>query len=335
MLYNEGELQAAIADGERKLALKRQQRVQEKRRLVVLCVVLALLVPFCIAAGIAAAGAPSAPSLVVTWPKPKVKQVLAPGQTILARDGQPFSVQVTNPEKWDVTWKAAGIESAGLTFPWAPAEEKSTLVASCKAKTSSWMRHFAWTWPRREISLQATSARSIGNYTHALDAGSAGVWVYPHVFATGSVQFDERALPLLASGISLVPQNDLSSQLASVTDKPTPQLWQLVADFEGRSSTTPSEEVSDSTFATLHSPDIESSLPLIAGGIVKSSPDASVKFILRLDKDPAEGIIRIAFDGKQERRAWVRRAGESAGGPFTGWEDGDVTPSLPPTLPQR
>lgn len=335
MLYNEGELQAAIADGERKLALKRQQRVQEKRRFVVLCVVLSILVPLSLMAGIVAAGAPSAPSLVVTWPKPKVRQVLAPGQTVLARAGQPFTVGVTNPENWQVTWKAAGIESESTAFPWGPTDEKSALIATCRAKVTGWRSYFAWTWPRREISLQATSARKVGDYGRALDAGSSGVWVYPYVFATSNVQFDERALPLLASAISQLPGADLSEKLSTIATKPTSSLWQIVADFEGTTPATPSDEVSDSTFAILHAPDIETSLPQIAGNIVKTTPEASVKFVLRLDKDPAEGILRLAFDGKQERRAWVRRAGESAGGPFTGWEDGDATPNLPPTLPQR
>ncbi|RYG69342.1 hypothetical protein EON80_09965, partial [bacterium] len=283
MLYNEGELQTAIADGERKLALKRQQRIQEKRRFVVLCVVLGVLVPFSLVAGIVAAKAPSAPSFVLTWPKPKVKQVLAPGQTVLSRSGQPFQVEVTNAEDWDVTWTAAGVESSSISTPWAPAEEKSTLTASCKAKTTGWMRYFAWTWPRRAISLQSTSAQSVGDYGRALEAGSSGAWVYPHVFAAGSVQFDERALPLLASAIPLVPQSELAGQLAPVSAQPTPRLWHLVTDFEG-GSTPPAGAVADSTFASLHATDLETSLPQIAGGIVKSAPDASVKFVLRLDK---------------------------------------------------
>jgi hypothetical protein len=334
MIYNEGELQAAIEEGERKLATKRQKRRSDQRRLVALCVLMGLLLPYSAVAGIVAGRAPSAPSLVVTWPKPKVRQVLAPGQTLLARAGQPFTVEVTNPENWEVTWRAGIVESLSSEFDWAPSEEKSSLTASCRAKVSGWQTFFAWTWPRRDISLQATSAQKVSDYGRSLEAGSSGAWIYPHVFAAGSVQFDERALPLLASAISVTPQSALSDQLAAVETEPTPQLWQIVADFEG-DMTAKSDAIADSTFAAFHAPDVATSLPQIAGSIVKSSPEASVKFVLRLDKDPSEGILRIAFDGKKERRAWIRRAGESAGGPFTGWENGEAMTGLLPSLPNE
>ncbi|HEX8465408.1 MAG TPA: hypothetical protein VF627_12400 [Abditibacterium sp.] len=332
-LYNEGELQAAIADGERKLAIKRQQRRQQKKRLMLFCLALCVLVPFCIVAGAVASRAPSAPSLVVTWPKPKVRQVLAPGQTLLARAGQPFAIEVTDAENWNVTWKAADIESGGDEFNWAPSGATGELLASCRPVTQGWQRFFAWTWPTREIALKTLAAQNVGDYGRIVEAGASGAWVYPHIFASGTVRFDERTLPLLASAIPLVPRNELSHQLAGVSGGPTPRLWQIVADFEGR--TDAAQSALDGTFAALHSPDVATALPRIAANIIETAPDASLKFVLRLDKDVPEGIVRLAFDGKRERRAWVRRAGEAAGGPFTGWENGAAAPGLPPSLPRE
>ena len=332
-LYDEGELQASIADGERKLAMKRQQKRHDQKRLLALGAILAFAIPLCVVSGIVAGRAPSAPSLIVTWPKPKVRQVLAPGQTILAREGQPFSVEVTGSENWQVTWSAAGIESGGGEFTWAPAEAKSELVARCKPITEGWQKFFAWTWPRRDVSLRAVAAQKVGDYGRALENGSEGAWVYPHVFAAGSARFDERALPLLASAIPLVPSSQLAENLAQVEPNPTPQLWQIVGDFEGNSDAPRAGSI-DGTFASFYSPDLENALLPIAAHIVKTAPDASVKFVLRLDKDPKEGILRLAFDGKRERRAWVRREGETAGGPLTGWEEGEAKGNLLPSLPQ-
>lgn len=327
--YNEGELQQSIEAGERKLALKRQQRRRQTRLLWIGAAVLAVLVPLGVVAGIAASRAPTAPSLVVTWPKPKVRQVLAPGQTLLARAGQPFAVSVTDSEKWNVTWKAAGVESGGSEFSWAPAGESGDLVAQCRPVASGWQTWFSWLWPRRDIALKTASARKIGDYGRVVDAGAEGVWVYPHIFASEKVSFDERALPLLAAAIELVPRNALSNQLASASSRVTPRLWQIVGDFEGKNA--PSQA---GTFASLQAPNLKTALPAIASRIVKTAPQSSVKFVLRLDKDPHEGILRLDFDGKRERRAWVRRTGQSAGEPLPNWENEGAGTNLLPSLPR-
>jgi hypothetical protein len=110
-------------------------------------------------------------------------------------------------------------------------------------------------------------------------------------------------------------------------------LWHIVGDFDGNINAPATGSV-EGTFASFHAPDVENALPPIAAHIVKTTPDASVKFVLRLDKDPREGILRLAFDGKRERRAWVRREGETAGGPLTGWEEGEAQSNLLPSLPR-
>ncbi len=341
MIYDQNELQTAIEEGERKLAIKRQQRRNQKRNLILGAVIVGILIPFGIAAGVVASQAPPAPLLVVTWPKPKIRQVLSPNQTLLARAGQPFSLEVTNPENWDVKWNAAGIESPAAEFAWAPQGEKSQLTASCRFKASGWQRFFAWTWPRREITVQTIAAKKIGDYGRIVDArivaARDGVWIYPHVLALGIARFDERALPLLAGSLQAVPRSALASQLAVTSGAATPPLWEIVPDFEadlGAARAVPAATAFDGTFAALRAPDVQNTLPPIASGILKSAPDTSVKFVLRLDKKPAAGILRLAFDGKNERRAWVRRPGESAGSPLTGWEEGVAQTNLLPAIPR-
>ena len=335
MIYDQNELQTAIEEGERKLARKRQQRRNQKRLLIFGAVVLALLIPYGLVAAIVAARAPKAPLLVVTWPKPKVRQVLAPNQTLLSRAGQPFLLEVTSPENWNVKWIAAGVESPASEFNWAPQGEKSQLKASCRFRASGWQQFFAWAIPRREIAVQTVAARKIGDYGRLVDAGG-GAWIYPHVFARKTARFDERALPLLAQSVEAAPQNALSSQLAITSEAATPPLWEIVPSFE---SAFPNRSVSiadpfNGTFAILRAPDVQNALPPIASCIVQSAPDASVKFVLRLDQKPAAGVLRLAFDGKRERRAWVKRPGESEGGPLTGWEEGTSQVNLLPAMPR-
>ena len=272
--------------------------------------------------GVVAARAPQSPYLVVTWPKPKVPQVLAPDQTVLARGGQPFVVAVTDVEKWEVVWKSGSAEQQGGQFNWAPAEGKEQLIAQCRPLAEGWQSYFSWVWPTRRVTLSSASATSGGNYARALGTNQDGVWIYPHIFAVGNVTWDERALPLLAQSADALPAVALATQTASLRAQPTEALWRIVSNFEGEAQA-PS---TNGTFVSLHAPDLENALPTIAARLVKQAPKASVKFVLRLDRDPQQGIIRLAFDGKPERQAWVRRAGNTKGQPFTGWENGEFTP---------
>ena len=327
-LYDDQQYQVSRAASERRLAAARQ-RARRWRRWRALGAVIGLLgATFVVAGAVAAARAPGSPYLVVRWPKPKVEQVLAPAQTILARGGQPFDVAITDPENWDVTWKSGAAQQQDGDFKWAPAEGTGNLQATCQPRAQGWERYFRFLWPDREVSIASVVAKSGGNYARQLTTGADGVWVFSHVFAVGAVSWDERALPLLADAANLLPEIALNAKTAPLRAAPTEGLWRLVSNFEGEANL-PSQ---DGTFASFHGPDLENSLPLIAARIVKQAPDASVKFVLRLDRDPELGIIRIAFDGKRERQAWVRRPGEAKGQPFTGWENGNFT-STPPQIP--
>lgn len=333
MLYDENDLESAIASGERRLARARQRQRRARRTVFWALLAAAIGIPIAIAAGVATNRAPDAPFLVVTWPKPKIPQTLASGQTVLMRQGQPLMVTVTNANDWEINWRAGEVSDSGEDFTWSPTPEKRALNAICKPRARDWTSYFAFLWPRRDLNLSAAFAKrgDEGNaYFRSLNADEKGVWVFPHIQAVGNVQWDERALPHLGTAISLVPKSALAGELASIAKEPTSRLWQLVNDFDGNT-----DKLSEkSTFASLQAPDLENLLPTIAAHLVKTAPEASVKFIVRLDKDPQQGIVRLAFDGKRERKAWIRRAGQKAGVPFVGWENGEFRGSPPLALPE-
>ena len=324
-LYDDQQYQISGEASERRLAAARARARNWRRARALGIGALILAVPILIAAGVVAARAPGSPFLVVTWAKPKVEQVLAPYQTVLARGGQPFDVAITNPEKWDVTWKSGGAEQKEGTFKWAPAEGNGQLKAVCQPRATGWESYFRSLWPDRQVEISSVTAKSGGNYARELATGENGAWVFPNIFAQGKVSWDERALPLMGEAADLLPEAKLNTTMAPLRAQPTEGLWRLVSNFDGETDA-PSD---NGTFASFHAPDLENSLPMIAARIVKIAPDASVKFVLRLDRDPKQGIIRIAYDGKRERKAWIRRKGEAAGTPFTGWENGDYTPKAP------
>ena len=324
-LYDDQQYQISSEASERRLAAARARARNLRRVRAVGIALLALALPIAIAAVVVAARAPGSPFLIVTWPKPKVPQVLAPAQTVLARGGQPFDVGITNPENWDVTWKSGGAQQKAGNFKWAPAEGTGQLTALCEPRTTGWESYFSFLWPDREVSISSATAKSGGNYARQITTDTQGVWVFPHIFAVGAVAWDERALPLMADAADLLPETALNTKMAPLRAQPTEGLWRLVSNFEGDVDL----PATNGTFASFHAPDIENSLPLIASRIVKKAPEASVKFVLRLDRDPQQGILRIAFDGKRERQAWIRRKGDAAGQPFTGWEDGNFTPKAP------
>ena len=314
-LYDDKQYRASHQASERRLALARARGRKVRRWKALGVGLLVLGLPLLLAASVVWTRAPQTPYLVVTWPKPKVPQILAPDQTVMARGGQPFEVAITNVERWDVTWKSAAAEQQGGQFGWAPAEGKGQLTAECRPIAQGWESYFAWLWPTRRVSLNAVSPVAKTNYARQLSTPREGAWIYPHIFVAGNVAWDERALPMLADAADLLPTSNADQPTRA---EPGAGNWRLVSNFEGEAAT----PNTDATFASLHAPDIEKALPQIAARIVKKAPKASVKFVLRLDRDPQQGILRIAFDGKRERAAWVRRPGDTKGQPFTGWEKG-------------
>ncbi len=330
-LYDESELQNSIEAGERRLAAAKQRKRRNHRLMVVTGCALAVAIPVIIAAGIASGRAPEAPYLIVSWPKPKVEQVVPSGQTVLFRSGQPFNLSVANADRWDVTWNSDSIETKGIESNWAPSEATGKIVAQCRPIISDWTNTFAFLWPTREVALNSVVAPRIGNYGQQIETSKNGVWLYPRIFTVGKVSWDERALPKLYDATSATPVDEL----ATTNLEPSKETWRIVSDFEGKAEA-PSI---NGTFASLQSKNLEEELPQVAAKLVTMLPDASIKFILRMDKEPAEGILRLDFDGKKERKAWKRSKGQAAGAPLTGWETGsigsdsatNILPSLPTT----
>ena len=318
-LYDDKQFHASQQASARRLAAARARGRRMRRWKALGYGILITGIPVLVAAGVAASHAPESPYLVVFWPKPKIPQTLAPNQTVLARGGQPFDVAVTDVSRWNVNWKSGGAEQQGGQFSWAPAEGAGVLTADCRGTAQGWERYFTRLWPTRRVQIAAVSPNLVNNYVRQIQTPREGVWVFPRIFAAGHVSWDERALPLLANAADLLPA---SVALANTKTEPQAGSWRLVSNFEGEAEA-PS---GNATFASLIAPDIETALPQIAARIARSAPQASVKFVLRLDRDPQQGILRVAFDGKGERAAWVRRAGDAQGQRFTGWQEGASKP---------
>jgi hypothetical protein len=64
---------------------------------------------------------------------------------------------------------------------------------------------------------------------------------------------------------------------------------------------------------------VEETLATMARQIAGRSPKASIKFIARHEKETADGVLRLAFDGTAARGGWVRQNGQAS--PFFWWED--------------
>ena len=329
MIYDEQELQRAIEAGERRLAQSRQA-ARKRKRAETLALVVAL-VAACLGGlyYVASKRVPGAPHFLVTWPKSDAPQGVASGQTVLLREGQPFDVAISESSKWDVTWTSPNASQSGESVSWAPQKGGEQLLARCRAQNTGWMAFFSSVVPTRDLSLGCVAPSASDGPRRTVSLPEAGAWVCPHVQVIGDVGWDERALPALSASASVVPDAVLSQKLDSQPAKPA--LWQLVSNFDGDTRAPTSEAA---TYALLHAPDLETMLPQVAAKLVRLAPDASIKWILRLDKDAPEGIIRVAFDGRRSRQAWIKHKGASAGTPVTGWEVGAAgAPEVPTPTP--
>ena len=346
MIYDQDELKQAVEQGERKLAERRQRTRRQKRRTVVALVLagVALVVGGGMWLVARAAPAPKTPVLVVTWPKSKTSQVVASGQTVLAREGQPFKISLSNASDWNTSWGASGVQNTGDSFEWAPQKNGESLTAQCRAATSGWASRFSSVPLAHTLSLRAVTPilpapvpipagtdvlATQANYVRTLPAQIKSAWVFPLIQASGGVAWDERALPALSDASSVVPAASLAAKMAGTNGTPAPALWQIVSDFNGGSQTSGL----DVTYASLRARDLETVLPLVGARLVQLAPNASIKWIVRLDKTPPEGIVRLSFDGKQGRAAWIKRPSQTAGTPITGWEQGQWKGLVPLAVP--
>ena len=329
---DEGELQSALAAGERRIRAARQRKKQSMRRATIGGAIAVVLIPLGIGAGLVAGQAPPAPSLIVTWPASQRSQLVASGDAVLSRGTSPLIVSVTRPEDWTVTWHSDTESATRPNFSWTPSSDTSTLTADCRKEPAGWKKLFGFLWPTRSLTLKSAVAHAAkgGQVTSIGSGDPALVWVAPGIKAQRPVAWDERALHLLDTAATAVPRTAIVRALSPETGVIPPPVWLLTANWAGKVSVSQD----DATYAQYQGDDPETQLSLLASTIYHHSPKVSIKFIVRLDQDPPTGTIRLAFDGKRQHLAWVRHAGDAAGGPLFGWENssqpGGATPTSTP-----
>jgi len=344
MKYDPTELQEAVERGERKLA-ERRQRVRRQKINTLWALVagaLALVVGIGLWLGTRHKAVPSAPQLVVVWPESKTPQLVASGALVLARDGEPINVSLSNSSEWNVSWGSGAVGNTGDAFGWAPQIGGETLQVHARAKGTGWSKNVPPETLSPELSLRAalatrepaptsvtpaptgTPAPTSGavspvleaqNYRRSIAHSNGVVWLLPSVQSGANIAWDERAISALSASAPVAPRS--KTQTASA-------LWQLASDFEGNLRPSPSEALAPdgATYATLHVDNLTETMPQIGAQLVRLAPDASIKWIARLDQTPPEGIVRLSFDGKRTRQAWIKQKGAKTGTPITGWEQG-------------
>lgn len=281
---------------------------------------------------------PEPPGLVVRWPKPKVSQRVSNGSTLLLRRGSAFLVSTTDPEKWDVSFTtetAQGKADSRGEVRWLPTGEKGSCKLSCRARVSGWKQVMSWFWPQPELNLFALAPQSVGDLRFKIEPPKGGMWVYPFIYLKAPAVWDEQALQLLTeplqpalagrlelSSPATMPAPPVASALAASgatapgdgkpvgSDKP---LWTLMPSFSGDAPPSPADL---GTYAKLNTSQPERDMGRVAVLIAKKRTDASLRYVVRMDTKPPGGILRIALDGTGDRKAWVRKPGESSGGPI-------------------
>ncbi len=280
---------------------------------------------------------PEPPGLVVRWPKPRVSQRVSNGSTLLLRPGNAFVLSITEPEKWDVFFtsdSAQGKADDKGEVRWLP-RSKGWCKLRCRARVSGWKSVLSWFWPQPELSLNALAPEPAGDLRSKIQPPpKTGMWVYPFVYLKAQASWDDQALQLLTEPLPpvLSGNSDLSSPATMPTSGNAPRagsseplgdgkavgvdkpLWTLVPSFaSGDTTSAPSDT---GTYAKLNSLQPERDMAHVAQLIAKKRPDASLRYVVRLDTKPPSGVLRIALDGKGDRKAWVRRPGERSGGPI-------------------
>ena len=269
--------------------------------------------------------APERPGLIVRWANPQMEQRVASGSTLLLRRGNAFRVLLTESENWTVLWQDGTTQKTAADFRWQPTA-KSVLTARYRAKASGWKSFVSWFWPQPELTLTALPAEPIGNSRFQIEPPTGGIWLHPFMLAESKVTWDEASLNLLAK--PLKPALDGTLQLASPAVVPPPSetnllgdavgkvgpdkpLWWIVPSFDSTGTKArPANDVG--TYAKLNSRQPLEDIKTIATLIAQEKPQASYRYVARLDEKPPEAILRIANDGKGDRKAWVKKPGEAS-----------------------
>jgi hypothetical protein len=281
---------------------------------------------------------PPPPTLIVGWPKPKVVQTVSDGSTLLARRGSSFEVTLAEVEQWNTHWSDRNAEGPAKKYLWKINDQKSDLTVRAQAVADGWQQLISWTWPNYKLQLNAMAATSLGGFRYRIDPPNGGLWVYPHIYVKSAVTWDERALQMLAEPLLPALQGTLklavpASAPPAKSEEPTPStpdqpMWWIVPSFSENANALPVPG-DIATYARLNSKQIADDMMTIARRLAAQRSDVSLKFIVRLDAKPPHGTLRIAFDGKGERKGWIRRPGEPSGPLIWNETSSNLSPSLP------
>lgn len=242
-------------------------------------------------------GGPSAPSLVIIWPNANQPQRAVSGSLLLGREGQSFTITVPNPDAWRLQWVTSDTIAQGQNMVWQPTQDGAILTAHCHSVATGWKRLVTWLWPERQVTLQSRLATSISGRRYKITPPRGGLWLFPFIRAEVPIAWDEHALPFLLTA----PQPPTASNGLS------PLLWTIVPSFNGAAPTAGDT----GTYAKFLGAHPETVVPTLARQIARAEPKASIRFLISLGgdaKQPGEGILRLAFDGKGEHSGWIKRA---------------------------
>jgi hypothetical protein len=297
--------------------------------------------------------APEPPGLVVRWVQADVSQRLASTANVRLQRGGSFLVSLTEPEAWEVSAESDPPTALGEGKDgrrWSPSGESATLLLRPRARVEGVNRVRSWFWTKPEMKLTAVAPQSVGDFRFEVTPPQGGMWLAPYVYAKVPVSWDERALVLLSEPLrpALAGRLELSSSATlpaapaavaaaalpgpSRSPGPDQPLWWVVPSFAADAKT-PAAEGDAGTYAKLNSNQPERDMARVAALIARAQPDASLRYIVRLDAKPPHGILRIAMDGKGDRKAWIKRVGEASGGPVI-WPETSTDPVLEPRLPR-
>ena len=302
--------------GER--AFRARARATRQKRGVLLSV--AAFVSLTVALSLLARrSAPAPPDFAVSWPEGYGfgTAQIAPGQTVLLRPGTPLTVSVSGAAQWNLSTEntAAEIQSKKPPrFSWSPldldAGQSTFLDLTCTPQPGGWRQLFAWQWPIHTIRLKGIVGVKFGEHGQRLSPPrGTRVWVSSRVLADGPALWDERAVALL----------ERSAQNQNVA------LWKLRPAFSGKTLATDGATYALFNAGAMSKDDLKTPRNDIAAVALKIAselgagaaredfgpelPNASIKYIVRLDAKPQNAIFRLSFDGKNSRIGWVKKPG--------------------------
>jgi len=300
-----------------------------------------------------ASSAPPPPPLTVSWPSPEKfgtrvfnvspqdAQSDFVAATLVARRGQPFSIQVGDApmssaasaeektgesQNWVIHAVSEDTDSKGASLRWSPAKNGATLKIFCRPVAHGMKNLVSWLWPTYVLRLRAMVPELLFDGRLQVKAPEDIAWVSSDVVVKSEVAWDDRVVPLLqAVTRKFSPEDDGS---------PASAHWLIASAFgqkraPGDTATYPRIRDAQSMETSV--------IPLItrrARFFASQAPTASIKFV---NVSGNLTTYRLAFDGKAARDGWIKKEGSPAT-PLRWWDANlgqsefgseTVAPSLP------